>query len=107
MSAPELTSAHTEHPEHSEAKAHVGHPTEGTYLSVFVVLALLTAAELGATYLGGIKAPILLGLAAGKATLVVQFYMHLRYDVKILRYVFLIPVITGVLAVVLLQLFMK
>ncbi len=101
MSAPETTLANTEHPAHKHE-----HPTEGTYLTVFVILAVLTVLELGATYLGGLKVPLLLGLAAGKATLVVQFYMHLRYENRFLTYVFLGPVITGVLAAVLLQFFM-
>lgn len=79
------------------------HPGEGTYFTVFVMLAILTVIELLVAYLPGIKVPLLLGLAAGKAFLVVQFYMHLRYDAPVLRWVFLIPVISGALMTVLLQ----
>ena len=47
---------------------------------------------------------VLLGLAAAKATLVVQFYMHLRYDKRIMTWAFLIPVIVGTAAALILQL---
>ncbi len=70
-------------------------PTEGTYFTVFLVLAALTACELLTTYLPIVKYPLLLGLSAAKAWLVVQFYMHLRYDNRTLTWAFLIPVIAG------------
>ncbi len=72
-------------------------PGEGTYFAVFLLLAGLTLVELLVTYLQPIKVPLLLGLAVGKAWLVVQFYMHLRYDRRILTWSFLIPVIAGVI----------
>ncbi|MCC7449047.1 MAG: cytochrome C oxidase subunit IV family protein [Anaerolineae bacterium] len=80
---------------HAEA-AHAA-PGEGTYFAVFLLLAILTVIELLVTYLQPIKVPLLLGLAVGKAWLVVQFYMHLRYDRRILTWSFLIPVIAGVI----------
>jgi caa(3)-type oxidase subunit IV len=79
-------------------------PGEGVYFAVFLLLAILTVAELVTTYLPQFaKVPILLGLMAGKAWLVVQFYMHLRYDSRILTWSFLIPVIVGVIAALVLQ----
>ncbi len=75
-------------------------PTEGTYFTVFLVLAALTACELLTTYLPIVKFPLLLGLSAAKAWLVVQFYMHLRYDNRTLTWAFLIPVIAGVIMTV-------
>lgn len=77
--------------------------SEGTYFAIFVLLAVLTLIELVATYLPIIKVPLLLGLATGKAWLVVQFYMHLRYDARILTWSFLVPVAIGVLITLLLQ----
>jgi cytochrome c oxidase subunit 4 len=77
--------------------------SEGTYFAIFVLLAVLTLIELVATYMPIVKVPLLLGLACGKAWLVVQFYMHLRYDSRILTWTFIVPVIIGVIATLLLQ----
>jgi caa(3)-type oxidase subunit IV len=93
---PETTTNHDGH----DAKPH---PTEGLYFSIFVVLAVLTLFELIVVYLPGVRVPLLLGIATAKAVLVVQYYMHLRYEARILRYVFLFPVISGALVTVLLQ----
>ncbi|MEW5987260.1 MAG: cytochrome C oxidase subunit IV family protein [Chloroflexota bacterium] len=57
------------------------------YLPVFGALAVLTAVEVGVASLGleqGIRIFLLLSLAAVKASLVALFYMHLRYDHRIL-----------------------
>ncbi len=79
-------------------------PGEGVYFAVFLVLAVLTVGELVTTYLPQFaKVPILLGLMAAKAWLVVQFYMHLRYNSRILTWSFLIPVIVGVIVALALQ----
>ena len=89
------------HTEHSTAHRL---PGEGVYFAVFLLLAMLTVGELISTYLPTlVKVPLLLGLMAGKAWLVVQFYMHLRYDSRILTWSFLIPVIVGVIAALVLQ----
>jgi caa(3)-type oxidase subunit IV len=64
------------------------------YLLVFVGLALLTAIEVGITYLDiprPILAASLLGFMLFKVILVALFYMHLRVDSKWFSYVFLIP----------------
>ncbi len=86
-----------ETPQPTEQAVHRRGPTEGTYFTVFLLLAALTACELLTTYLPIVKAPLLLGLSAAKAWLVVQFYMHLRYDNRTLSWTFLIPVIGGIL----------
>jgi len=79
-------------------------PGEGLYFAIFILLAVLTMIELLATYLPNIaKIPLLLGLATGKAFLVVQFYMHLRYENKILSWAFLIPVLIGLIVTLALQ----
>jgi cytochrome c oxidase subunit 4 len=57
------------------------------YLWVFLWLGILTAIEVGITYTGLPKLSqiiLLAGLAAAKATLVALYYMHLRYDFRIL-----------------------
>jgi caa(3)-type oxidase subunit IV len=79
------------------------YPGEGTYFAIFILLAALTVCELIATYLPVVQIPLLLGLATAKAWLVVQFYMHLRFDKPILSWTFLIPVIVGLIVTILIQ----
>jgi cytochrome c oxidase subunit 4 len=56
---------------------------------VFVVLAVLTGVELGVALSAGIpKAAVvvaLVALALSKAALIALFYMHLRFETRILR----------------------
>jgi cytochrome c oxidase subunit 4 len=57
------------------------------YLWVFLWLGVLTAIEIGITYTGLpklVQIILLVGLAATKAALVAMYYMHLRYDYRIL-----------------------
>ena len=63
------------------------HDKKRPYLQVFVALAVLTAVEVGLASLAldrTLRVLILLGLSAAKAALVALFYMHLRYDHRIL-----------------------
>lgn len=59
------------------------------YLVIFVVLAVLTVVELGVALSPGIpKAAVvvaLVALALSKAALIALFYMHLRFETRILR----------------------
>src|SRR5579859_6282230 len=87
----------------SEAQTTHRKPNEGVYFTVFLALAALTVTELLVTYLQIVKLPLLLGLATTKAWLVVQFYMHLRYDDKFLSQAILIPTITGLAMTLILQ----
>lgn len=68
---------------------HRGHPN---YLLVFLSLAVLTAVEVGITYVPQIpQAPTLLALSFLKAALVLLYFMHLRMDSKWYSFIFLIP----------------
>ena len=80
-----------------------GSPSEGTYFAVFLALAILTLTELAVTYIPIVKVPLLLGLAVTKAWLVIQFYMHLRYDNRIFTWSFLIPVAIAAVITISLQ----
>jgi cytochrome c oxidase subunit 4 len=65
------------------------------YVVIFVVLAALTAVEIAVSQLvlpPVLRPAVLLGLAVGKAALVVLYYMHLRYDSRLFAVIFLIPV---------------
>ena len=61
------------------------HPTLKTYFAVFAALMVLTALTLWAAFqhLGAWNTPVALGIAVTKATLVVLFFMHVRYSPKL------------------------
>ena len=78
-----------------EGAAHEGHHANTKeYLTIFAVLALLTALELGlvkvhvSTHLMVIG---LVGLAITKAAVVALFYMHLKSETRLLRISIAIP----------------
>ena len=66
------------------------------YLSVFIALALLTAAEIGITYLPVQRIFFLVPLALIKASLVVLYFMHLGSDQKAFKIVFVMGVLMGI-----------
>lgn len=77
--------------------------TVGTYLKVAVILTLITALEVGVIYirrLAPIIVPLLLVMALAKFALVVLFFMHLRYDRRVLTAVFVGPILVAVLVAV-------
>jgi cytochrome c oxidase subunit IV len=61
----------------------------GQYLVIFVVLAVLTVVELGVALAPGIpkRAVVvaLVSVAVSKAALIALFYMHLRFETRIMR----------------------
>jgi cytochrome c oxidase subunit 4 len=74
------------------------HPDWGTYKWVALILAAITAAEVWIYYLPSFTAtklfvPTLLILSAIKFTIVVMFYMHLKYDAKLFRALFVGPLL--------------
>lgn len=78
----------TEYPSQADRQAHPA------YHLVFIALVVLTAAEVGASYLpGSVKVPLLIVFALTKALLVILYFMHLRYDNPI----FASPLIAGVI----------
>jgi cytochrome c oxidase subunit IV len=65
------------------AGSHGGHPSAKEYVRIAVILFVLTALEIGASYAGvsaGILIPTLWVLAIVKFALVVLWFMHLRFD---------------------------
>ena len=84
-------------PEHVGVPAGVehAHPGPAEYVRVAVVLAVVTAIEVGLYYLGmsdRLLVAMLLGLAFIKFSLVAAYFMHLKFDALLLRRVF----VTGV-----------
>lgn len=70
---------------------HVHHPSPAQYWKIAVVLAVLTAIEVGMYYidqelgLGAFNAAILLVLAVAKFIIVVGWFMHLRFESRMLN----------------------
>jgi cytochrome c oxidase subunit 4 len=71
------------------------HPTPRQYVLIAVVLVVITALEVGASYLDGdissnLLIAVLAVMAAVKFWLVVSWYMHLRTDLRIFRRMFVV-----------------
>lgn len=66
------------------ADTHRG-PTVGIYLAVFSTLMVLTALTVAAALvdLGPLNNVVMLGIAVTKATLVVLYFMHVRYGPRL------------------------
>ena len=66
-------------------------PSSGTYIRVAVFLGVITAIEVATYYieaLQGIIIPVLLVLSAIKFAGVVMYYMHLKFDSRLLTGIF-------------------
>lgn len=70
--------------------------TRPNYVGVFGVLAVLTAIELGVTYLPVPRILILIPLAIIKAALVALFYMHLKIDRRVYSVLFGMGLLMGI-----------
>jgi cytochrome c oxidase subunit 4 len=85
------------------ASASEQHATTRTYVIVAAILTAVTGLEFGVIYvrrLAPILLPLLLTLSAGKFALVVMFYMHLRYDSRILTFLFVAPLVLATVVAV-------
>src|SRR5438105_2161915 len=85
---------------HPEGGEHGSHPTDGQYILIALILAGLTAIEVAISYiksLGDAAAPLLVALAATKFFMVAAFFMHLRFDNRVLRRLFLTGIILAII----------
>lgn len=95
------TPAETAHGAHGEHEHGEHHPTEKQYVVVALILAVLTGIE-AFTYFksvldwGRVLMPALLVMMGVKFYLIAAYFMHLRYDQKILRRVFLTGIVLAV-----------
>lgn len=76
------------------------HPSALTYLKVGIVLFILTIFEVALFYLeqqvGALVVPLLLLLALLKFVLVAAFYMHLKFDGRLLSSFFVGPLLIAI-----------
>ncbi|HEX3394030.1 MAG TPA: cytochrome C oxidase subunit IV family protein [Acidimicrobiales bacterium] len=69
------------------------HPTEGQYVLIALLLAAITGVEVAVYYisaLGDLLVPLLLLFAIVKFSVVVAFFMHLRFDSRLFRRLFVL-----------------
>ena len=89
MSEPEASVATAD--DHGTKPSHAGgaheHPDDATYVKVALFLALITAIEVGLYYfdIGELNNAALIILSAIKFAMVALFFMHLRFDSRVLR----------------------
>ena len=86
--APPVEAVHTE----------VAHPAPQTYVGVAVILAVVTAVEVALYYtaLSGLfLVSLLLGLAIIKFGLVAAYFMHLKFDGRLLRRLFVTGIVVA------------
>lgn len=87
---------------------HMKHPTPGQYWLIALILAVVTALEIAASYVDALDgAPVvitLLVLGAVKFGMVVALFMHLKFDKPLYRAFFIIGLVgaIGMFVVVLL-----
>jgi cytochrome c oxidase subunit 4 len=100
-----------DHPQaHADAHApghapEVHFPTWKTYRWVALILTVITVVEVWVYYIPTFVAsrlfiPALLIMSAVKFAIVVMFYMHLKYDAKIFRGLFIGPLMIAVLTII-------
>src|SRR5438477_12273189 len=93
--SPHPSSTHPEAPAHDDhGPAHyvefLGFRMKKEYLMVLIVLSVLTIAEVGITFTRldrRIMGVLLVGMAVTKASFVGLYYMHLKYEKKLLLWV--------------------
>jgi cytochrome c oxidase subunit IV len=86
--------AHTADQAHSHAS---------TYFLVLVALSVLTLVEVLVSHItaSGVRIFLLVAIALLKAYLVAQYYMHLKYENRLLFIIFAIPIVAATIILVL------
>jgi len=83
----------------SHRRTEHAHPSNRTYVLVAAVLGVITAVEVAVFYLGALRpvlVPVLLTLSAAKFTMVVGFFMHLKFDSRLYRALFVGPLAVAI-----------
>ena len=82
-------STHATHKDDGAVHAHIA--STPFYVAVFLALILLTVLTVGQSYvdLGRLNLVVVILIATTKASLVVSFFMHLRYDNKFNALIFI------------------
>lgn len=84
--------------DNSPAAPSHGHPGAATYVRLAVILAIITMAEVATYYVDALESvliPILIVLSIAKFALVAMYYMHLKFDARLLSGIFLWGLFVG------------
>jgi cytochrome c oxidase subunit 4 len=68
------------------------HPGERTYINVAIILSIVTAVEVAIYYIEGLRdflVPMLIVLSVAKFAAVIGYFMHLKFDNRLFRWMFL------------------
>ena len=86
-----MATADTHHPHKDDGAVHAHISSTGFYVAVFMALIALTILTVGQSYvdLGRMNLIVVILIATTKASLVVSFFMHLRYDNKFNALIFI------------------
>jgi cytochrome c oxidase subunit 4 len=92
-------------PHHAHGDAHDhAHPDWSTYKWVALILTAITVVEVWIFYTpfaeNRLFVPSLLMMSAAKFVIVVMFYMHLKYDAKLFRALFVGPLLIAVIVII-------
>ena len=82
---------------HNEPEEHA-HPSEQKYIKIAIILTIITIVEVAIWYIewmhdSGVLVPALFVLSIGKFLTVIGYYMHLKFDAPLFRYIFLAALI--------------
>lgn len=75
------------------------HPSQATYIKIAAILAVITGVEVLIYYIDALSdflVPMLLVLSAVKFIMVVGYFMHLKFDSKLLMWTFAFAMIISV-----------
>lgn len=87
------TTAQIPHSDHA-------HPTLDFYVKIAIALAIITAIEVAIYYipaLEGVLVPLLLALSLVKFVAVVAYFMHLKFDSRMLTFVFTASMVVSII----------
>ena len=99
--ATKTETAEEHHPVETAGHEGAEHPTEGKYWKIFWLLFVITAVEVALYYFelpgpANVNNSALGVLAIGKFIVVVGYFMHLKFDSKLLRRLFVTGIILAV-----------
>lgn len=90
----------SQHVEPAEAEELHEHPTPKQYVWVAIILAIVTAIEVGIYYIEAITdylIPLLLAFALIKFVMVASWFMHLRFDNRLFRRLFVTGIVLALI----------
>jgi cytochrome c oxidase subunit 4 len=79
------------HGQEYDGIAHEEHPSNQVYIRVAIILAIITIVEVAIYYIPairGVLVPALIVLSLAKFIMVVGYFMHLKFDNRLFRFMF-------------------